>query len=412
MKLSRMMLYTVLILLSLGLVSMVAADNGRATRSQHMDIVGVLTARPSTDAGVWIVNDQPFAVTTSTLYENGQSPAVGTCIEVIYDEAQTITFVETYPAAACEMGPVKTEYGLISAMPSGNGRIGNWTIGDVTVTSDAQTQFGRWDGAFATGVCAEVAYRTTTTDRMAHAISTTEPYHCQGGVLLNSTVGQVESMPVSLYGFWTVNGMNFAAGTSAHFAGTFAQDGCVAIDYYSGNGRFLIDSITAIDSAACAGQMPAMRGKVYGRLMADGFPQTGGVGRWRIGSDTFVATQYTHFETEAGPFAADACVHAEYVFSGGIKTLTEVETRADNRCVPSYKPEYSATGTIESMPAANRGGTWQISGMTFVVDGRTMFEETNGALAIGSHVEVYYVLAGSSRRLVKIETQSPLAGSN
>lgn len=384
-------------------------ENTTTNTAQKFGGTGIVEARSSGSTAMWIIDGTPYAVTAVTKFTNRQAMTIGSCVAFSTDDTQTLTAVS--PTTGCQNGPTRIMFGVIDEMPT-RSPIGQWTIDGLTVQSTAATQFSQYDGDFATGVCAEAAYKRTPTGNVAVELATAEPSHCQFGIYTNEITSHVIDMPVGLYGFWHLEGHYFAAGTMAQFDGDFAPGACVQVTYFVGNGRNIIHNIEQRDESACTGHTPQIRGKVYGRLVDGGFP-TGQAGEWLLNNDTFVSNQHTRFESEFGSFATGACVHAEYVLVNNVKTITEIETRHDARCSAINKPEFSGFGTIEAMPnTSDRSGIWQINGTTFVVDGRTLIEENEGKLTNGSYVELYYVIAGHQRRLTKIETHKPAGSSN
>ena len=258
-------------------------------------------------------------------------------------------------------------------------------------------------------MCVEVTYTTANNVNTATEIETEDAYHCSGGSSTNQIYGTVGSFPAGLYGTWMVSGISYVASPSTQFEqddGTFAVGNCVKVRYYTQNGvkqATKIESENSSSSGGSSNSSQSSSNKVYASI--DRFPSSPYVGTWQIGGLTYEATNGTEFDQDHGAFAVGTCVEAKYSINNSSKTLIEVETENSYKCGSGGQSQFTTYGTVEVMPtAADRTGTWQISGVTYQANSSTRFEQEYGFFAIGSYVEVKYQMDSQTATALSIET--------
>jgi hypothetical protein len=186
----------------------------------------------------------------------------------------------------------------------------------------------------------------------------------------------------------------------------------VKIKYFVQNGVNHATRIETKEPPSCGGGPPPILpgiSKVFATI--DQFPTgTPPIGLWVIGGVDYTATLATKFEQEHGPFAISACVEAKYIAMSGTNWLREVETEDARKCVISGTQVFRSFGVIEAFPP-NLIGTWQVSGISYTTNVSTSFEQDHGFFAIGAFVEVKYIVSGTERIALSVETHvAPGAG--
>lgn len=68
-------------------------------------------------------------------------------------------------------------------------------------------------------------------------------------------------------------------------------------------------------------------------------------------------------------------------------------------------------GSVESIPAGGKVGSWQVGGRTFVADSNTDFDKDDGPLSLGDCVEVEYTDTGAALLALEIEKSDSCTGS-
>jgi hypothetical protein len=385
----------------------------------HTGIYGVLDQFPPELVGTWMVSGIGYTATAGTHFEQEHGPFfVGGCVRVKYDAGRTAVEISTAEARKCG-GAEPTEstfYGVIGAIPPGN--LGIWTIDGNSFVVTTTTQLEPDHGPLAVGVCAEVEYTLSGADKVAAKISSEELWKCTNGTFTNQVLGTINSFPAGLYGTWVVTRSGgftdtFEADVSTEFKqehGSFAPGVCVKVKYYVQTGVNRAVEIETQEVDDChAGVPPALPGasKMFGTV--DQLPPgTPPIGLWIIGGAPFSATMATEFEN--GPFAVSDCVKARYSVVSDTNLLRSVEKQDASRCVISGATVFRSWGIVEAFPA-NLVGVWQVSGISYTTGISTEFEQRHGFFAVGAFVEVKYVVSGTDRIALSIETHvAPGAG--
>lgn len=377
----------------------------------YSETKGVLNDYPADLIGEWMVDNITYTADAATHFEQDDGPFfVGACVEVKYTASDRRAVEIETDDGDCgnDNSPGESKlYGLIDIVPT-DYYSGAWTIAGQEFIPTAATEFDDEDGPFVPGACAEVEYYDDNGVFIAASIEITEPYHCNnGGAYTNEVYGRIDSFPANLYGTWIVDGVAYTAAVDVtefdQEAGPFAIGACVQIKYYTADGLNQAIEIESEDGDDCGEDGG---NESYNKLYAiiGDFPPAPYTGPWTLGGAVYTATAVTEFEQENGPFAVGACVEAKYQTPG--KSLTEVGTEEAYKCQnQNGDDENTAYGVVEQLPPAPAYlGHWQVSGVSYLADTNTIFEEEHGFFSVGAYVEVKYVLSGTTRLAAKIET--------
>ncbi len=127
-------------------------------------------------------------------------------------------------------------------------------------------------------------------------------------------------------------------------------------------------------------------------------PETGLVGAWTIGPETVQVNAATRFED--GTPTLGSCVEVEFTVANGQKIALKVSLDDDCAAAPELQEVHAS---IESLPEG-LVGTWRIGGQNYTATEATRFQQRDGAFAVGTCVEVAYVVRGESRLAISIKT--------
>jgi hypothetical protein len=333
--------------------------------------------------------------------------------------------------------------GLVERMPS-PGLAGEWVIDGVEYAATTNTRFRQEDGPLVVGACVEVKFSGATPPFIAQEIKTEKLDDClstptatpsvtttpDGTVTPSPTstpdeleaYGLVETMPDGLVGDWVISGVAYSASAATEFKsehGPFAVGVCVKVHASGAAAPFTLREIETKQAFRCNGTGGGddAESELFGQLQS--FP-TGLIGDWNVGGMTFVADATTEFKQEHGSFAVGVTVKVHFtVGADGRNHAREIETKFandddgnDDDGNGSFEgAEGHAFGQIETFPA-NLTGDWTISGVVYVANTQTRFEQNDGAFAVGVRVKVEYVRAAQGQLVAqKIETTSDNGGA-
>ncbi|MCP4425911.1 MAG: hypothetical protein GY803_15570 [Chloroflexi bacterium] len=398
--------------------------NGGGSSSGYSQAYGIVASFPTDLIGPWILTSGDiYTSTLTTQFEQEHGPFfVGGCVEVKYmGSTGTAVEIETTNIDDCSGETEDAEqkfYGFISVLPAGPSYVGSWIIGGLNFTSTVSTIFEQEHGPFAVDVCAEVEYIVDVSGNIAVEIGTEEPHRCSEGSFTSKVYGLVDSLPVSLFGTWVIDGVSYVAATTAKFNtdhGAFVVGACVQVEYFDQDGVNHAVEIETESGDDCAGN-GVLPGQSFVYATIDSFPPDPYIGAWTIGALVYTATASTEFEQEYGrTFAIGSCVKAEYITDATELVLTEVEAENPDDCQDETQTEdeFSAYGMVEERPAEpTLTGDWRIGGIVYTADGSTLFEADHGPLVVGAFVEVEYVISDTIHLAVSIETHvAPDAGT-
>jgi hypothetical protein len=387
----------------------------------HAVVHGVVDSFPAGLVGTWTVSGTVYTATADTRFEQEEGPFfVGGCVQVRFNPTNNVAFaISTEEAWKCGgLEPAERKFfGVISSIPTGT--LGTWVIGGNSFVVTTTTELEQEHGLLAVGACAGVEYVVSGTDNLAKEISSEEMFKCGTGTFTNVSIGRISSFPPGLYGTWVItrNGGftdTFEADTSTEFDqehGSFAPGVCVKVKYFTQSGVNHAVEIGTLDAEDCGGAVPPLPGMNIVFATIDQFPTgTPPIGLWIIGGAQYSATSETHFVQNHGPFAVGACVKALYSVVSDTNVLHQVETKDAHKCEISGAQVFRSFGVIESFPA-DLIGEWNIGGISYTAGATTTFEQEHGFFAVGAFVEVRYILSGTTRFALSIETHvAPGAG--
>jgi hypothetical protein len=392
-------------------------------RTPYAQIYGVVDQFPPELIGEWKVGGTLYTATTTTHFEQDEGPFfVGGCVSVRYNSVDKMA-VEISTAEPFKCGgpkPVESKFfGIVSDIPTST--LGVWVIGGNSFVVTTSTRLEQEHGMSLTvGVCAAVEYYLSGTDKIATEIGAAPMFKCNGGTFTNQARGTISSFPPDLFGTWVITRHGgftdtFEADMSAKFDqqhGSFALGACVKVKYFVQDGVNHATQIETQEPHSCGGGVPPTLpgvSKVFATI--DQFPTgTPPIGLWVIGSVEYSATRATDFEQDHGPFAVGACVKAKYTVMSDTNLLRQVETEDTRKCTISGTLVFKSFGVVEAFPP-DLVGAWQISGISYTASVSTSFEQEHGFFAVGAFVEVKYVLSGTDRIALSIETHvAPDAG--
>lgn len=402
-----------------------ASTAGAGGGIPYRQVHGVVDQLPTDLVGMWTVSGIVYTATSGTRFEQEFGPFfVKACVEVKYTADRTAVEISTAEPSDCGGGaetPESKFYGVINNIPVGN--LGIWTIGGGPFVVTTTTVLTQEQGTpLAVGVCAEVEYHLSGTDRIAAKIQSEDAFRCNTNTFTNDVYGTVSSFPPGLFGTWVITRSGgftdtFSADPQTQFNqlhGSFAQGVCVKVQYFFQNGVNRATEIETQSAEDCRGDAPpSLPGlsKVFAKI--DSFPPNPFVGQWGIGGVVYSATTATEFSQLHGNFATGLCVKASYTAVGGVNVLHEVETEDASWCLlggVGVIPAFKSFGVIESFPTGLTG-QWQVSGITYTANLSTEFKQVHGFYAVGAFVQVEYAVTGTNRIALSIETHvAPGAG--
>lgn len=236
---------------------------GQGGATPEAEIYGVLQSFPATLIGEWNVGGQVYVADAGTEFSQRNGPfAVGMTVKVHFstDSAGVSRAREIETKYASDSGGRDDDgsgsfegaeghaYGIADSVPAG--LVGAWSIGGVSYTATASTQFEQSDGALVNGARVKVEYYLGGGgERIAKKIESTSD--TGGATAPGSTkvFGFVEKMPTGgLVGVWTIGNVDYTAGAGTKFKENNALLGVgayAAVEYFVQNGQRIAHEIEA-----------------------------------------------------------------------------------------------------------------------------------------------------------------------
>ena len=313
--------------------------------ANEVEVHGIVDSFPPDFIGEWVVDGVTYTTNASTTFAMEHGPfAIGACVEVEYDlDAPFVEQIKTDDD--CDgVGDEDDDdirqrvYGTLNAFPED--LIGDWVVGTVTYTANANTEFEQDDGIFELGACVKVDFAADTL--RAIEIDTAESHHCgaNGGGGHDGEdlerYGLVDSFPAELVGIWVIDGEEFQTGNDTEFAqedGDFAVGGCVEIKYLPDTNVAL--KIETEDDYHCGGDgdVNGSYQVIVGNVMT--YPNDL-IGNWIVDGVTYAADDTTIFKENDGAFAVGTCVEIEFQTANSL--AVEIETEDAYHCGDSIEP--------------------------------------------------------------------------
>ncbi|GEM_PF-381988 len=223
--------------------------------------------------------------------------------------------------------------------------------------------------------------------------------------------GLIESMPASgRIGEWRIGGLTFQVTSSTVFEidhGQPAVGTCAEVKYYVANG----DNVAVKVETKGADECGDVDGFDFKGVIED-MPAAGGAGTWTISGVAFQVTTMTQLDAEHGPLTVGACVEVEYIVQGNENVAIEISSQESYECQGAGVGTQEARGLVEAMPDDGLVGTWTISGVQYEATNTTVFEQREGAFAVGACVEVEYLVQNGVRVALKIKTDDTCGSSS
>ena len=319
---------------------------------------GIVQAMPDTKIGEWTISGKPYTVTDQTeINEQYGAIEVNSC--VVGEMSADNTYVRELKSArefACKQGGDDNGgdnggsnqgrgelYAKLVSFP--DGLIGEWVIGTLTFTADANTEFSEKNGPFTVDEYVKVEFVVQLDNSLlAKEIKTVAVPHDDGDD----------------------NGGDHGPG--------------------HGHGD--------IDHQAVA----------FGAI--ETIPDGGGKGVWQIGGITYTVTISTELDTRHGALEVGQNVRVKYLLdeSGNrvAKHIKSMPAAAGGN--PQGEPR--VVGFVEAMPPTADGfiGSWTVAGVDLVADANSKFDEEDGVIDVGTFVKVKYRMDGATRVIVEMES--------
>lgn len=307
--------------------------------------------------GQWTISGSVYTVTEQTEFNDRYGRiVVGRCVEVqLTEDESAVSELGSERGVKCNRGNGGGDddngdnagegelFAKIVSLPPTPDLIGEWVIGNITVTVDANTELKQEAGEFKVDQFVKVEFAIL-----------------QDGTFLAREIKTV--------------------------ATTAGDDDEDENDDNGNNGG---DDDISRD------------GKAFGLIE---FVPDGNTGIWQIGGISYTVTISTELDDERGTLNVGQNVKVEYTLDEqGNRTATEIKSMP--RGAGNPQDLRKLVGYVQEMPVNGFVGNWMIGGVSFKANANSEFEEENGLLAQDAYVEVTYVMLGEVRMIVKLETQ-------
>ena len=377
---------------------------------------GIVEVIPNNQIGEWIISGKPYAVTEQTeIKEQYGTIEKDSC--VVGEMSSDNTYVRELKSArafACKQGGDDNGgegdtgegrgelYAKLVSFPAG--LIGEWKIGSLTFTADANTEFSEKNGPFKVDGYVKVEFVVQTDDSLlAKEIKTIAlPHddgedngpghdHGHGHEVDHQAVafGNIDTVPGGgSEDVWEIGGITYTATISTvldtrHGALDVGQN--VRVKYFlDENGNRVAKQIKSMPPAA--GGNPQAEPRVVGFVEAMPPKDNGYVGNWKVAGVELVADANSKFDEKDIVIDVGTYVKVTYRMDGAMRVIVEMESHVmpgggdDDHIGKCESMDDSATAAAVGAAAA----TWQIGGRSYVVTDATMV----GSIAVGDTVLV------------------------
>ncbi|MFQ5576813.1 MAG: DUF5666 domain-containing protein [Anaerolineae bacterium] len=307
------------------------------------EVYGVIEALPGGGTlvltGTWTIGGAQYVVDSNTKLEDGPF-YVGLLVEVKFVRLADGTLLATKIEGKQEVDDddkhTAKAYGLIEAIPTGNGTLngtgtfiftGTWTIGGIDYVANAETKFKQEHVPFGIGVCAKVRYRVEGSTNIALKIETKKAKDCQetDGSHSNRAYGFVDQTPpTGFVGTWIIGGEDYAATAKTKFKeehGALVKGAFVKVKYLIEGGVKVAREIET--------HVPPEAGNVndFGPLHIEGgvFRATGVPSQtWTIGGQNYQIIDATLLDDTLADFVDGQLVTVNAYNQNGLLFATRV----------------------------------------------------------------------------------------
>lgn len=325
--------------------------------------------------GDWEIDATAVRADANTEFKQGNGPfAPGVCVELRYGELSRMAVkIETRRDGDCAPREQRVK-GLIAARPS-DGRLGDWTIGSITATADATTQFEGQPAALVIDACAELRYLPTADGNLARKISAKPRGECEN---IETRRAAIDAFPADLIGPWVIGGELYTADAFTDFKqdrGAFAPGVCVEVKY--GAVTRIAVKIESRNPNDCLPAPQRVTGLINMR------PADGLLGLWTIGEIAAQVTPQTQVR-DANRLLFQYCAEMKFQPDAAGNTALELKARSRDACEALLRAR-AVLQTVGGVP-----GSWAIGDTTYAVDANTELRGGSGTLTPGACVEITY----------------------
>ena len=294
--------------------------------------------------------------------------------------------------------------GVIQALPSTSGFLGEWTISGRRVRVTGSTEIERENNAqIVVGATAEVE-GSLQTDGSVNA-EEIKVKSGPGGGSNFSFSGNVEELPNTSgrLGDWKVSGIVVHVSATTFIK---QENGPVAI-----GSRVEVEGVRRADGSVDAYKIEVKSesggGSYEFQGTIEGLPSVSGrIGQWSVGGRQVNVTASTRIKPDGVAVAIGFVVQVKgSMRQDSSVDAAEIEVKSNGGGAGSF---VEFQGTVETLPGtAGQIGMWTVSGRKVNVAASTRIEQENGPVAVGSPVEVKGALqADGSINAVKIEVEN------
>jgi hypothetical protein len=405
-------------------------------KGDEFEVYGRIESMPETGlVGAWIIDGADYSTDAETEFEQKHGAFdEGVCVKLHLKRNRTsVREMESKPDEACSRDDDDDDddgrefYGMVEEMPESS-PIGQWTIsGGVYMVTD-ETEIKEKYGPIKVGTCVKV--ELTRDESSVRELQSKRAAYCSeddddddGGLPFigkGELYAQVVSLPDGftpddMTGEWIIGGISFTADENTEFQqrhGDFAVGALVKVEFrILEDGSFLAREIKMIitrDDGDDDDHDVRRRGKAFGII--NDIPD-GGLGIWLIGGIEYAVTGDTELDDKKGDLEEGRNVKVEYwQDEQGNRTAREIKAMPQR--AGDKEGVYKLVGFVQSMPSEGFIGDWTIGGVDLVAAASSEFKEEHGMLIEGAYVEVKYVMQGSTRLIVKLETRVPPGGGD
>jgi len=397
-------------------IQLPVSDDGDDDFPYSDKVKGVVESFPEMLVGPWTVSGVTYEATPDTEFKTEGGPFyIGACVEVKYDPQTYLAYeIEMEEPDDCgDDDDDEDNYlhfiGLIEQVPGEDetlmhgspGISGTWVISGVEFISTYETHLKTKHGPLLPGACAAVKYRQVDGVNLAREISSEKIYRCYTPDSFNQAYGYVVTFPEDLQGAWVISNtvgmsLSFVTTPSTHIKihphYPLEAGACIKVKYFADQGISYATQVKTAHPHHCEGNFSEFQplSKIYATV--DAVPPGGTfTGTWTLAGVNFTATQETKIEQEEGPLVVGNCAEAKYDPTNGAMLVYKLESEEAEDCqADDGSPRFKLYGVVEMMPAAGYTGTWQVSGVSFMVTPSTTVESWHGDFAIGAYVKVYF----------------------
>jgi uncharacterized protein (TIGR03437 family) len=393
---------------------------------EEIRIEGVVGALPGGNhVGEWEIGDHIVVVKERTELHDEHGPfVVGACVVVeglLVEEQIIAEAIVTLPPGECGLPePELIEFtGLIRELPGG-GLLGEWIVGERSVSVGEETELSANEGPFEEGACVEVGGHEREDGSVeALAVRTEDPAECgvendepdeepeddeedeedepedDHNIRFN---GLIERLPDNGFtGRWVVKGRTVLVDELTELDtehGPFVVGACVEVEGVEVENGVHAWAIETESFEECGhsdgpGLGPA-RNQIEFTGRVEGLPAQGLLGEWIVNGLSVFVLRSTELRLEKGADLIGVCVEVRGSFAvQGEVRARRLGVESDEHCEPGEAlPKVDFEGPVQELPEDGLEGEWTVGGIIVHVSGATEIQQDRGPLTIGACVQV------------------------